>query len=399
MRRSHLILAVAVLALAAWWLTARTRPGPQYTMETAAIDRGDIVRVVSTSGSVSALVTVDVGTQLSGQIQDLLVDYNTPVTAGQLIARIDPKTFEMRTRQAEADLKVAEANIAIQRAGISRAEANLRHAQQEFDRQKPLAAKGSVSESSLDSARADLDTARAELEMAHAELRNAEATRQQREAVLASARIDLERTNIYSPISGVVIERSVAAGQTVAASLSSPVLFRIAQDLHALQIEAAVDEADIGFVETGNPVTFSVDAYPDRVFNGEVKQVRLAPVREQNVVTYTVIIGADNPDGKLLPGMTANVDILTGKREGVLRIANDALRFRPVEELLPAEARTPHVPGEAWTVTPPYHFTRHLLHLGISDERHTEILGGDLQQGAEVVTRMRAVSTARESMP
>jgi HlyD family secretion protein len=266
---------------------------------------------------------------LSGQVADIFVDFNTPVTAGQLIALIDAKTFESRVLQNKADLEVANSNVIVQKANIDRAKANLRKARLEYERAEPLVKKGTLSTSEYDTALANFESAKADLTMAEAQLQNALANREQRQASLESAEIDLERTRIRSPIDGVVIERAVDKGQTVAASLSSPILFEIAQDLRDIQIEANVDEADIGNVHKGNEATFTVDAYPDLEFTGKVEQVRLAPNELNNVVTYTVIITAKNPDLKLLPGMTAIVEIVTGKSKNVLRVSNEAIRFKP----------------------------------------------------------------------
>src|SRR3989338_8031501 len=204
---------------------------------TAEISRGDITRSVATTGPVRALVTVEVGSQLSGQIAELYADFNTPVEENQVIALIDPQSFEKRVRQAEADLKVADANVSVQKAGIVRAEANLRRAKLDYERQKPLVEKGTLAETTLDTALANFESAEAEVVMAKAQLRNADAVVEQRQAALSSAQIDLDRTKIRSPINGVVIQRGVAVGQTVAASFSSPVLFNIAQDLRHIQLE------------------------------------------------------------------------------------------------------------------------------------------------------------------
>lgn len=362
---------------------------PIITIETAIVERGDINRGVATSGSVRALVTVEVGSQLSGQIAELNVDFNSAVTAGQLIARIDPKTFESRVQQNEADLKVAKATIQVKQAGITRAEANLRRAELDFNRQKTLLQKGTVSETTLDAARAEYESTKAEVEMAKAELDNARAAAKQRKAALDSAAIDLERTFIRSPIDGVVIERSVDVGQTVAASLSSPVLFKIAQDLREIQIEANVDEADIGNVKKGNSISFTVDAYPDEEFTGSVGQVRLFPTELQNVVTYTVIITAKNPDMKLLPGMTANVEIVTGKRQNVLRVANEALRFRP-RDAVETESRINDGAASSGG-----------RHRDRMEKMHAELekLGVDNEQIQEIREGMRQVMVAmREQM-
>ena len=301
----------------------------QMTIETAAIDTGDITRSVATSGAVRPLITVEVGSQLSGQIAEIHADFNTPVEKDQLLALIDTQTYETRVLQDRANLQVAESNVIVQQAAIDRAEANLRKAQLEYERAAPLRDKGTLSASEFDTALASFESAKADLTMAKAQLQNAHAALEQRKATLESSQIDLERTRIRSPIDGVVIERAVDQGQTVAASFSAPVLFRIAQDLSEIQIEANVDEADIGNVREGNTVTFAVDAFPDDEFHGEVNQVRLSPEETNNVVTYTVIITAKNPRLRLLPGMTAIVEIVTGTSEAVLRVPNEALRFRP----------------------------------------------------------------------
>ena len=298
-------------------------------IETTKLDIGDINRAVATSGAVRPLITVEVGSQLSGQVADIFVDFNSEVEAGQVIALIDSQSFESRVLQNRADLEVADSNVIVQSANIDRAKANLRKARLEHERAKPLANTGTLSASEYDTAVANFESAKADLTMAEAQLQNAMANREQRKALLESVEIDLERTKIRSPIDGVVIERAVDKGQTVAASLSSPILFKIAQDLRDIQIEANVDEADIGNVKQDNEATFTVDAFPDLEFKGKVEQVRLSPNETNNVVTYTVIITAKNPDLKLLPGMTAIVEIVTGKGENVLRVSNDAIRFKP----------------------------------------------------------------------
>lgn len=338
------LIIIILAALGFFWLGGSNSSAETgSTIETTTLDKGDVIRTVATSGSVRPLITVEVGSQVSGQIAQILVDFNSQVEKDQLLAIIDPQSFESRVLQNKADLRVADSNIIVQQANIDRAAANLRRAQLEFERAEPLSKQGTLSIAELDTARAAFESATADLTMAKAQLENALAARDQREASLESAEIDLDRTKIRSPISGVVIERAVDQGQTVAASLSSPILFNIAQDLTEIQIEADVDEADIGNVNEGNQVTFSVDAFPDMEFSGEIKQVRLAPNEADNVVTYTVIITARNPGRKLLPGMTAMVEIVTGKSEDVLRVANEALRFKPAadSELAKKAATTP----------------------------------------------------------
>jgi HlyD family secretion protein len=298
-------------------------------IQTVAATRGDVRRVVSTSGAVSALVTVDIGSQLSGNIGAVNVDFTDEVKKGDVLARIEPSTFETKVRESEAAVAVAKANVALQEAAVERAEANLHKAELDLHRAQELVAKGAGAQVTLDTATAAQLSASADLDSAKAQLENAKGNVALQEATLDSARIDLERTYIRSPIDGVVVDRTVQVGQTVAASLQAPKLFTIAQDLNHLQIEAQVDEADIGQITSSDPVTFTVDAYPDVTFQGAVLQIRLAPTSLNNVVTYTVVIDAENPLGRLLPGMTANVEIVTGEHKNVVTVPNEALRYQP----------------------------------------------------------------------
>jgi HlyD family secretion protein len=278
---------------------------------------------------VRALGTVEIGSQLSGNIGELNADFSSEVKQGQVLARIEPSTFATRVREEEAGVAIAKANVALQEATVARAESNLHKAELDLARAAELVRKGAGTQAVLDTTTAAQQSATADLAIAKAQVENAKATLEQREATLDSARIDLERTYIRSPIDGVVIERTVEAGQTVAASMTAPKLFTIAQDLSQVQIEAQVDEADIGQVTSDNAVTFTVDAYPDVTFKGQVEQIRLAPIALNNVVTYTVVIAADNPLGRLLPGMTANVEIVTGEHKDVVVVPTEALRFQP----------------------------------------------------------------------
>jgi HlyD family secretion protein len=324
------VAAAAVLGLAGWWLMGRSGDGAQAVqIETSAATTGEVRRIVAASGAVRALVTVEVGSQLSGQLLEVLVDFNDIVEEGQVIARLDPQTYETRVREAEASQATALASLQLQRATLTRVRANTRTAQLDYDRTLTLSERGNASAAALDNARAALDAAQADVAVAQAQIASAEAVLRQREATLEGSRIDLERTTIRSPINGIVVDRAVDEGQTVAASLSAPVLFTIAQDLSQVQIDAQVDEADIGQIQEGQTVSFSVDAFPDNQLEGVVDQIRLAPVALNNVVTYTVVVSANNPGQRLLPGMTANMDIVTGERDGVLRVSNSALRFRP----------------------------------------------------------------------
>jgi HlyD family secretion protein len=321
--------AVLIAIAGAWYVFGRSAPDGELTIESEAAELADIRRSVAATGAVRARVTVEVGSQLSGQIAELTVDFNSPVEQGQVIARIDPQSYETRVREAEAAVATANAQIALQQAGLQRVDANLRVAEEEFGRVESLLERGIASTAAFEAAEAALESSRSERAVALAQIRNARATLQQREATLNGAQIDLERTIIRAPIDGVVINRAVDVGQTVAASMSAPVLFTIAQDLSVIQIDAQVDESDIGQILQGQTATFTVDAFPGQDYEGSVDQVRLAATNESNVVTYTVVITAQNPGQRLLPGMTANLNIVTGEREGVLSVPNSALRFRP----------------------------------------------------------------------
>lgn len=334
------ILTVAVPLLVAgaavtWMLGLPGKGTDQVAYETAEVTRGTIRKIVATSGPVRALVTVQVGSQLSGQIQELKADFNTEVKAGDVMALLDNKTYVSKVTSAKADLAMAQAQLVNQEAALQKGTAVLRQAERATERQQTLASKGITSSLALDTAVRDADVARAEIAVTQAQIVSAKAQIAQRQAQLEQAQIDLDRAIIRSPIDGTVISRTVDVGQTVAASLQAPELFKIAQDLHRIRIEAQVNEADVGSVAEGNAVTFTVDAYPERQFEGKIIQVRLAATELNNVVTYPVIIEAANPDRKLFPGMTANAQVESARKDGVLRIPADALRFKPREGTVP----------------------------------------------------------------
>ncbi|MGL4395200.1 MAG: efflux RND transporter periplasmic adaptor subunit, partial [Hyphomicrobium sp.] len=314
---------------AAWMLQPSFAPETAAVYDTVDVTRGPIRKIVSTSGPVRALVTVSVGSQLSGLIDKLNVDYNSEVKEGDVLATIDARTFSARVAQARADLAAAKAGLVNQEAALKRGDAIRIQAEKASERQSSLQKKGYAATATLDTAQRDLALAIADIEVAKAQIASARAVIEQREASLKQAEVDLERTFIRAPINGTVISRTIDVGQTVAASLQAPELFKIAQDLRRIRIEAQVNEADVGAVTDGNDVSFTVDAYPDRTFQGKVTQVRLAATELQNVVTYTVIIEATNDDRKLFPGMTANVQIEVARNETALRVPNDALRFKP----------------------------------------------------------------------
>ena len=311
------LLALALVIGAGWWWSSG-RQDNAVRFRTAKVEKGPITATVSSTGTVNPVTSVQVGSQVSGQIKELFVDFNSPVKQGQLVARIDPETFQYRVRQAEADLEAAA-------SAVGRVQVSLINAERDLKRTKELVARNFVSP-------AELDRAQSTYDLAAAEVRTAKAVVQQRNAQLASARVDLSRTEIRAPVDGVVIKRTVDVGQTVAASLQAPELFVIAKDLRDMQVETSIDEADVGRIRVGLRATFTVDAFPGRPFAGEVKTVRKAAQNVQNVVTYIAIISANNDRGELLPGMTANVRITTDSRESVLKVPNSALRFRPPGE-------------------------------------------------------------------
>jgi len=336
-----LTLVAAALAGSGWWWSQRTQTeAVQY--RTAKIERGGLQATVSASGAVNPVTQVSVGTQVSGQIRDLFVDFNSEVRAGQLIAQIDPETFEYRVRSSQADVDAAraavltaQANAAASRAQVSRVQVDLDEAQRDLDRKQNLVEKQFVAQSEADRARALVNTsnaalraAQAQLAVTEAQIKTAAANVAQREAALAQARIDLARTRITSPVNGIVIKRAIEKGQTVAASLQSPELFVIAQNLSDMQVDASVDESDVGRIRTGQRATFTVDAFPGQSFEGSVRQVRKAAQTIANVVTYVAVVGFSNTGGRLLPGMTANVRVVTDSRDSVLKVPNSSLRVR-----------------------------------------------------------------------
>ncbi|HZN85897.1 MAG TPA: efflux RND transporter periplasmic adaptor subunit, partial [Burkholderiales bacterium] len=342
-RPLRLALAFLVLALAgaaAWWFTRGSDGAVQY--RTARIERGPLQATVAASGTVTPVTQVQVGTQVSGQIQELFVDFNSEVKQGQLIARLDPESFQYKLRQVQADLDAsrasvmnAQANALAAQAAVSRANVDLAEARRALQRNEELVAQGFISPAQLDTARALVESqqaalrgAQAQAQVAQAQIASAQAAVKQREALVAQAKIDVERTEIRSPVDGVVIKRSVELGQTVAASLQAPELFVIARNLSDMQVQVAIDEADISRVRLNQKATFTVDAFAARTFDGTVTQVRKAATNTQNVITYTVVISFGNADARLLPGMTANVRLVTDTRENTLKVPNAALRVR-----------------------------------------------------------------------
>ena len=346
---------IAVAALAGWvWVGSRAS-SDEVTYRLAKLERGPLSAVVVASGTLNAVTTVQVGSQISGQVQDIYADFNTAVKRDQIIARIDPATYELRVAQARADLDVGHSAVAVARSGLAAQQAEvgrvnvaLADAQRDLERKKSLVEKNFISPAELDKARTLYDSTReqlkaveAQIHVSEAQVRSALAAVKQRDSLLKQAQVDLERTVIRAPVDGTVILRNVDAGQTVAASLQAPVLFTIAQDLRDMQVEAAIDEADVGRLRSGMAVSFAVDAFPRRSFSGEIRQIRKSPQTVQNVVSYTVVISAANPDLALLPGMTANVRIVVESRASALKVPNAALRWRPAGAAEPAKADGP----------------------------------------------------------
>lgn len=408
------------------------------TYLTAEIERGDLKTTVTAIGKLDAVGTVEVGSQLSGQVAELLVDFNDEVKEGQPLARLDPRTFESEVREAEAALEMARAQVLtehatlksavaetaathsrlkVAEAGVERARAQLAETQRDLGRKQTLAGTETLAPAHVDqamttniSAAAGLRAAEAEVEiakeaviaaearqlMADADLLYAQAAERQRAAELDQARIDLARTVIAAPSDGVVIGRDVDRGQTVAASLEAPTLFTIAHDLRHMEVHAKVDEADIGQIRVGQQASFIVDAYPDRTFSGTVEQIRKAPEVVENVVTYTVVLSTRNPDLVLLPGMTAIIDLVVMEVENVLKVPNAALRFEPPGttganaasgvSLGSGQAAVVWVPGDA---PHPVEVT-----LGHSNDSATELVDGPLRAGQRVIVGM--ASTPQE---
>ncbi len=324
-----IVVALAAVAAALWFWKGRGGADEQ-RFRTAKIEQGDIRVAISATGTLNALSTVDVGSEVSGKVTEVLADFNDRVRKGQVIARIDPSTFEAQIAQGDA-------TIASARANLQTAQAGLRNAELDYSRKASLVQQKLIARSDLDLALAARDQARAQVTAAEAQIRQQQASTQ-------NFRLNLGRTVIFSPVDGVVLNRSVEPGQTVAASLQAPVLFKIAEDLVRMEIVLAVDESDIGQVKQGQVVSFTVDAFPDRQFRGEVSQVRLSATNTNNVITYPVVVAVDNSDEVLLPGMTTNAEIEVSRRDNILKVPNAAMRFKPpVED--PADAQTPQRNG------------------------------------------------------
>ena len=443
MQRKTVLIVAAVVCVSAGlgtWAVVRGQAGIQY--RTAAVEHGDINVAISSTGNPNAVVTVQVGTQVSGVVLALFADFNTKVTKGELIARIDPAPFQAKVDQAKANLDASRASVAnsqavVQQAlaGIQAANSSLAAAQSnvakaqavaddakvKVDRRVIMVGQGADSKEDLETAETtyksavadhtallaqqhavedSVKVAQAQLNVANSLVAANQSQVKQFTAALQSAQLDLDHTSITAPVNGVVVSRNVDVGQTVAASLAAPTLFLIAQDLTKMQVDTNVSEADVGRVRVDQPATFTVDAYPGQVFTGSVTSIRKAPINVQNVITYDAVIGVSNPDLKLFPGMTANVKILVNQRPNVLKVLNAALRYHPASE--PAAAATGGKSGRkgaaperaVWILDADTKPQRVVVTTGESDGTYTEITKGDLKDGDRVIIAALAKTAA-----
>lgn len=365
------LIAVIILGVVLFFVFNNSNGKQKFI--TDKVTRGDIKSTVSSTGTVNAVTTVQVGTQVSGTIQKLFADYNSLVKKGQLLAQIDPSILEAQVGQAHANLLSAKASL-------EKSQVMLRDTKTTLERNKILYAKNFI-------AKSDLDTSETNFLSAMAQIKVAEAQVQQTQAALDSSSINLKYTKIVSPVNGTVISRNIDIGQTVAASFQTPTLFTIAQDLTKMQIDTSVDEADIGKVKALQKATFTVDAYPELPFKGKVSVVRNAPITVSNVVTYNAVIAVDNTGLKLKPGMTANVSIETESRQNVLLVPNAALRFKPATSAeSPDQKRAKQPKGPAVWVLENNKPKNVKITTGISDGNYTEVASGELTEGQLVIT-------------
>lgn len=454
-----ILLVAGTAGFVLWKPTGGNASDQAYRL--GAVDRGPITASVRATGTLNPVTTVLVGSQLSGQVVEILADYNTPVKEGQVVARLYAEQIKSRRDAALADLAQARADLDTKRAQIDKArsalqrseaqandlaaqsdrtQAQLTEAQRNLDRQRELTTRAVGTQTALEQAgtqvdiqkanlvsaeaqiasnKAETEGLKADLALAEAGVKSAEAIILQRQAKLRDIEIDLARTDIKSPVEGVVVKRDIELGQTVAASLSAPTLFTIAQDLREIDIYANIDEADVGRLKDGQKVSFTVNAYPNRTFEGSVRMVRLSAQTVQNVVTYTAVIGVRNLDQALLPGMTANLQIVTDEREDVLRIPNAALRYRPTIAVPSAEPRAIAPNGQSprrrarsqdaetqadegssgriYRVGPDGNPQAVHVRLGVTDGAYTEIVRGDVQEGAAIIIGAQRADAAEDA--
>ncbi len=382
MKKYVVVLVVVIVAVAAGIYFSSSKK-PEITYRTAKVERGPLVSSVSSTGTLAAVITVQVGTQVSGTIQKLFVDFNSKVKKGQAIAEIDPALFTAQVEQTRGNYLSAQGNL-------EKAKADLLDARRSLERNRQLLKGGIISQS-------DFDTAENRCNQAAAAVMGAEGTVTQSKGGYDQARTNLNYATIRSPVDGIVVSRNVDVGQTVAASFQTPTLFTIAQDLTKMEIQTSVDESDISRIRVGQPVTFTVDAYPETRFTGSVRQIRDSPVVTQNVVTYVVVVNVDNREMRLKPGMTANVSIETARKENVLLIPAAALRFKPKSpteskdksaQATPSGGKKPARKGggeQVYTLTPGKTPRPVPVRSGISNDGSVELLQGDLKENDEVI--------------
>ena len=303
--------------------------GSKQKFRLVKVERGEVDLIVTATGTINPVINVLVGSQVSGTIKALYADFNSQVKEGQVIAQIDPAIFQAQVDQAKANVLNTQASLLNAQANLVKAEVAVVDAKRNLDRNKPLLDRQVIAQATLDTAQVNYDTAVAQIEVAKAQVDSSKAQGEQAKAALNLAETNLRYATIRSPVNGTVVSRNVDVGQTVAASLQAPTIFTIAKDLTKMQVDTNVSEADVGRITMGQDATFTVDAYPGRIFRGKVSEIRIAPIIIQNVVTYDVVIHVDNKDLKLMPGMTANLSVMIAHREGVLKIPNSALRFQP----------------------------------------------------------------------
>jgi len=403
MRRYRLILLLVLsvgLAFGAWWYLRDDQPPVSYV--TATIERGAISRLVIATGTVNPVTTVQVGSYVSGPIKEVFVDFNSTVKNGQRVAQIDPRPFIVKVRQAEANLTTA-------RAQVEKDKADLNFKRQVLKRTRELFERNLIAKQEVEAVERDYDQAQAQLQLDQARVA-------QNIAALEEANVSLGYTDIVSPVDGIVVSRNINVGQTVAASFQTPVLFLIARDLTAMQVNTNVSESDIGIVADGQRVSFVVDAYPERTFWGVVSQVRNSPQIVQNVVTYDVVVSVDNPDLALKPGMTANLSIVSAQRNDVLKVPLAALRFHPPVEgdtdkqdgqkpdggqsdIQTTEGKQEKTQRQVWVQTDGQHLAPVSVQIGISDDTYAELLNGTLQAGDQVVTGLNMSDEDDSSQP
>ena len=422
-RKRKLILvggaaAVILLGLGYWGLRDGAKENPYVT---AAVQKGDLTQVVTATGTLQAVVTVQVGSQVSGTIAKLSADFNSNVKQGQIVAQLDQDKFRAAVEQAKANVISSQANVGKGKVAVDDAKRTL-------ERNRELRKRDLIAQSDLDAAETAYDSAVAQLKVNQAQVELAK-------AALEQAQVDLNHTVIKSPVDGIVVSRNVDVGQTVAASLQAPVLFLIANDLSKMQVDTNVSEGDVGNVWVDQDAEFTVDAYPTRRFQGKVLQVRNAPIMVQNVVTYDAVVGVDNKDLLLKPGMTANAQFMVNRKEGVLKIPNAALRFRPAEDKPQPQAQQaaegqdnaqrPSAGGSAGArggdrgnrgggqgqrsggrgregtvyVLRGDKATPVRIRLGITDGTTTEVAAGDIKEGEQIVVAMSSAAQARAQAP